>query len=94
MVEINREVPLTLHLFDVDDFLYSGSISITIVSNNRTGSLYFESAPLKVLYHLFYQYVDTYKIQVTVSNEVSSMNRITYIEVVCKLYNVVMCLSM
>ena len=88
MVEVNREVPLTLHLFNTDDSLYSGSVSITIVSNNRTDRLYFESFPLKVLYHLFYQYVDTYEVQVTASNEVSSMNSVTYIEAVCKLYNI------
>ena len=89
VVEVNREVPLTLHVFDTDDSLYSGSVSITVVSNNRTGSLNFESTPQKVLYHLFYQYVDTYKIQVNVSNGVSSMNKITYVEVVCKLYNII-----
>ena len=85
MVEVNRQVALTLHLFDTDDFLYSGSAIITIVSNNRTNKLYFENTPQKVLHHLFYQYIGTYKVQVTASNEVSSMNKVIYIDVVCKL---------
>ena len=85
VVEVNRQVVLTLHLFDTDDFLYSGSANITTISNNRTDKLYFENTPQKVLHHLFYQYTDTYKIQVTASNEVSSVNKVTYVEVVCKL---------
>ena len=85
MVEVNRQATLTLHLFDTHDSLYSGSVNITIASNNKMDTLYFESAPQKVLYHLLYQYVDTYKIQVTASNEVSSMNKIIFIKVVCKL---------
>ena len=88
MVEVNREISLTLQFFDTDDSLYNESVSITIVSNNRTYRLYFESSPPKVLYHLSYQYVDTFEVQVTASNKVSSMNSVTHVEVVCKLYNI------
>lgn len=85
MIEISRGATLLVHLFDTHSSPYSGSVNITIIpSNNKTDVLYFESAPRRISYPLFYQYPDTYTVQIIAKNEVSMMNKSISIEVVCK----------
>lgn len=85
MVEINREETLSLHLLDTHNSVYSGSVNITIVSYDKTDMLYFKNIPQEVSYNLFYQYFDTYQVQITASNEVSAVTKNISMKAVCKL---------
>ena len=65
----------------------SESVNITLTSSkDKPDVKYYERAPHRILYHLVYQYADTYTMQVIAMNEVSVMNTSVSVEVVCKYY--------
>ena len=88
VIEINKEAILFIHLYDIHNYTYSGSLNITFtLSNNRSDVSYFESTPHRISHRLLYQYPGSYTVQVIATNEVSMINKSVSVEVVCKLYH-------